>query len=56
MGNTCFMSVIVQSLVHTPVLRDFFLSDRHACPPELADREQCIVCEMARIFQVTPLI
>ncbi len=29
LGNTCFMSCIVQSLIHTPLLRDYFLSDRH---------------------------
>ena len=26
LGNTCFMSCIVQTLVHTPLLRDYFLS------------------------------
>merc|ERR1711997_567469 len=31
LGNTCFMSCIVQTLVHTPLLRDYFLSDRHLC-------------------------
>ena len=30
LGNTCFMSCIVQSLIHTPLLRDYFLSDRQA--------------------------
>nr|XP_010969024.2 ubiquitin carboxyl-terminal hydrolase 22-like [Camelus bactrianus] len=29
LGNTCFMNCIVQALMHTPLLRDFFLSDRH---------------------------
>jgi ubiquitin carboxyl-terminal hydrolase 22/27/51 len=31
LGNTCFMSCIVQTLIHTPLLRDYFLSDRHDC-------------------------
>lgn len=31
LGNTCFMSCIVQTLIHTPLLRDYFLSDRHLC-------------------------
>jgi ubiquitin carboxyl-terminal hydrolase 22/27/51 len=46
------MSVIVQSLIHTPPLRDYFLSDRHNCLPEDGQKEQCIVCEMSRLFQV----
>ena len=28
LGNTCFMSCIVQTLVHTPLLRDYFLSGK----------------------------
>lgn len=51
LGNTCFMSVIVQSLIHTPLLRDYFLSDRHICSQE-DNKEQCIVCEISRLFQV----
>ncbi len=51
LGNTCFMSCIVQSLIHTPLLRDYFLSDRHICMLEDGP-EQCIVCEMSRLFQV----
>ena len=34
LGNTCFMNCIVQALVHTPVLRDYFLSDGHRCYSE----------------------
>lgn len=49
LGNTCFMSCIVQVLIHTPLLRDYFLSDRHLC---LASGEnQCIVCQFAELFQ-----
>ncbi len=51
LGNTCFMSCIVQSLIHTPLLRDYFLSDRHICMLEEGP-EQCIVCEISRLFQV----
>lgn len=31
LGNTCFMTCIVQALTHIPLLKDFFLSDKHKC-------------------------
>ncbi|RWS27194.1 ubiquitin carboxyl-terminal hydrolase 22-like protein [Leptotrombidium deliense] len=47
LGNTCFMNCIVQALTHTPLLRDYFLSDKHVCEQV----EMCLVCEMSRLFQ-----
>ena len=44
------MSCIVQALVHTPVLRDYFLSDCHRCYSE-SMQQQCVVCEMGNLFQ-----
>ncbi|KAK3435808.1 hypothetical protein EUGRSUZ_C00530 [Eucalyptus grandis] len=29
LGNTCFMNSVMQALLHTPPLRNYFLSDRH---------------------------
>lgn len=29
MGNTCFMNCVIQSLVHNPLLRNYFLSGKH---------------------------
>ncbi|KAG1704425.1 Ubiquitin carboxyl-terminal hydrolase 22 [Nymphon striatum] len=50
LGNTCFMNCIVQALTHTPLLRDFFLSDRHMC--QFQDNPAtCLVCEMSRLYQ-----
>ncbi|KAM4624535.1 ubiquitin carboxyl-terminal hydrolase 22 [Polymixia lowei] len=48
LGNTCFMNCIVQALTHTPLLRDFFLSDRHKCEMQT---NSCLVCEMSQLFQ-----
>ncbi|XP_031571953.1 ubiquitin carboxyl-terminal hydrolase 22-like [Actinia tenebrosa] len=48
LGNTCFMNCIVQALTHTPLLRDYFLSDQHICK---GDSDNCLVCEMASLFQ-----
>ncbi|KAJ8366502.1 hypothetical protein AAFF_G00353220 [Aldrovandia affinis] len=48
LGNTCFMNCIVQALTHTPLLRDFFLSDRHKCEMQA---DSCLVCEMSQLFQ-----
>ncbi|XP_066291347.1 ubiquitin carboxyl-terminal hydrolase 22-like isoform X1 [Branchiostoma lanceolatum] len=50
LGNTCFMNCIVQALMHTPFLRDFFLSDKHECLM-IQSQNHCLVCEMSRLFQ-----
>jgi ubiquitin carboxyl-terminal hydrolase 22/27/51 len=46
LGNSCFMNCIIQVLIHTPVLRDYFLSDSHSCK-----LQSCMVCEISKIFQ-----
>jgi len=66
LGNTCFMNCIVQALTHTPLLRDYFLSDRHicrmtnntgctntttGCDQNNDSQADCLVCEMAHLFQ-----
>lgn len=50
LGNTCFMNCILQALIHTPLLRDYFLADKHVCKMTEVSR-QCLVCEMSRLFQ-----
>lgn len=45
------MNTIVQALIHTPVLREYFLADKHVCQMSKEGNEQCLVCELSRIFQ-----
>ncbi|CAO3696100.1 unnamed protein product [Rhizopus stolonifer] len=48
MGNTCFMNVILQSLVHNPLLKAYFLSDKHN--PKNCKTKNCMCCEMNDLF------
>ncbi|KAG1171793.1 hypothetical protein G6F70_002018 [Rhizopus microsporus] len=48
MGNTCFMNVILQSLVHNPILKAYFLSDKHNS--KRCKRQHCMCCEMDDLF------
>lgn len=48
MGNTCFMNVILQSFIHNPLLKAYFLSDRHN--PSRCQRKFCLCCEMDNLF------
>ncbi|KAL9934764.1 hypothetical protein V8E36_006539 [Tilletia maclaganii] len=49
MGATCWMNVVLQSFLHNPLLRNYFLSDRHNTKL-CAARENCLACEMDKIF------
>ena len=48
MGQTCFMSVILQSLIHNPIIRTFYLSEGHR--KEDCEREACTSCALDDIF------
>lgn len=51
MGATCFMNVIIQAFLHNPLLRNYFLSDRHNTAL-CAGSRACLACEMDKIFSV----
>ena len=44
MGQTCFMSVILQSLVHNPLIRSYYLSEGHKSAD--CEREACTSCAL----------
>lgn len=48
MGQTCFMSVILQSLIHNPLVRTFYLAEGHRSID--CDREACTSCALDDIF------
>jgi ubiquitin carboxyl-terminal hydrolase 22/27/51 len=54
LGNTCFMNSILQSFIHNPLMRNYFLSDMHnrrQCS-QTAERHEgvCLGCEMDILF------
>lgn len=48
MGSTCFMSVILQSLIHNPLIRNFYLSDGHKTKD--CQQQNCMSCAMDEVF------
>jgi ubiquitin carboxyl-terminal hydrolase 22/27/51 len=48
MGQTCFMSVILQTLVHNPFIRNFYLSEGHKQPD--CEKEACVSCALDEMF------
>ncbi|GAA5837278.1 hypothetical protein JCM11251_004953 [Rhodosporidiobolus azoricus] len=52
LGNSCYLSVILQTLFSNPFLRSYFLADRHnrlACDKS-RQGEACLSCEMDLLF------
>ncbi|KAJ7158960.1 hypothetical protein C8R43DRAFT_994564 [Mycena crocata] len=59
LGQTCFMNVVLQSFIHNPLLRNYFLGDKHnnrQCREKKQDKdkdkpeEDCTCCEMDKLF------
>lgn len=48
MGQTCFMSVILQSLIHNPFIRNFYLAEGHKAGD--CEKEHCTSCAMDEMF------
>lgn len=48
LGQTCFLNAVLQCLVHNPLLRNYFLSDKHNF--RSCKAENCCCCEMDKLF------
>jgi len=48
MGQTCFMSVILQTVIHNPVIKSFFLGGGHTTSG--CSRTNCISCALDEVF------
>ena len=48
LGQSCYMSVILQAMVHNPFLRNYYLSNRHTISECII--ENCIDCTLTASF------
>ncbi|KAG6819554.1 hypothetical protein H0H93_010764 [Arthromyces matolae] len=48
LGQTCFLNVVLQSFLHNPLLRNYYLADKHN--PKSCKHETCTSCEMDKLF------
>ncbi|KAG5735879.1 Ubiquitin carboxyl-terminal hydrolase 22 [Termitomyces sp. T112] len=48
LGQTCFLNAVLQCFVHNPLLRSYYLADKHN--PKQCKFEQCTSCEMDKLF------
>lgn len=53
LGATCFLSVILQSFLHNPLLRNYFLADRHNSDLcyKASPSDSCMACEVDAMFR-----
>ncbi|KAG5342367.1 hypothetical protein C0989_002840 [Termitomyces sp. Mn162] len=48
LGQTCFLNAVLQCFVHNPLLRSYYLADKHN--PKQCKFEHCTSCEMDKLF------
>lgn len=51
MGNTCFMSVVLQTLIRNPFISRFYLNDGHNKRFNNCQREGCVSCALDEMIQ-----
>ncbi|KAF8318472.1 cysteine proteinase, partial [Clavulina sp. PMI_390] len=47
LGATCYLNVVLQAVLHNPLIKNWFMSDKH--PHQLCSRAVCMSCEMDRL-------
>ncbi|KNC48743.1 ubiquitin carboxyl-terminal hydrolase [Thecamonas trahens ATCC 50062] len=52
-GNSCFMSCVLQTLLHNPLLRAYFLSHLHDPTKCTVAKKRCLGCNMVSLFTQT---
>jgi ubiquitin carboxyl-terminal hydrolase 22/27/51 len=52
LGQTCFLNATLQALLHNPLLRNYFLGDKHN-PRWCKNKDECACCELDRLFAAT---
>jgi ubiquitin carboxyl-terminal hydrolase 22/27/51 len=48
MGQTCYLSVILQAMIHNPMMRNYFLSSRHDTTE--CEIDNCVICALTISF------
>ena len=48
LGASCYLNVVLQVLIHNPLIRQHFMSDKH--PHQLCSKDICVCCEMDKLF------
>lgn len=62
LGQTCFLSVVLQTFLHNPLLRNHFLADKHnrylctARHTANGTKKDCMMCEMDRMYSDVRLL
>ncbi|QRW03669.1 ubiquitin carboxyl-terminal hydrolase [Ceratobasidium sp. AG-Ba] len=48
LGSTCYLNVIVQMMIHNPLVRNYYMSDKHN--NQQCAIKECMSCEMDKLF------
>ncbi|CAJ0649787.1 3370_t:CDS:10 [Entrophospora sp. SA101] len=49
LGATCFMNAVLQTFMHNPIIKNYFMMDKHNS--KLCDKTCCMCCEVDNLFQ-----